>query len=167
MSKQPINRKTADHLKEGVKNIKTSYEAMYTKTAGMGGPAANLKTIVTGKTGKGMEKKPAAMRAKAAAAGVLSVTPLGPVASFASGVAKSVQAKADAKVAKAAAAAAKNAPPGAPKTFLKIKPQSAPTAAPARPTKPAPGGTKVAVKPTTTPAAGPKIAGARGAAKEP
>jgi|GEM_PF-2089144 len=139
MSRNTVpNRTAADHLKQGAKQIKTTYNALYKKTGGVGGPGQNLKAIVTGKTAPGMPKIPAGVRAKAAAMGAASVTPLGPVVAFAGGVAKSVKATA---AAKAAAKGPKVAP--APQKEIKLaikKPAAAPAkpAAPSRPTSPAP-----------------------------
>jgi len=131
----PANRKVADHLKQGVKQIGKTYNALYKSQGGIGGPKDNIKAIVTGRTSKDMPKIPAGTRAAAAAMGAASVTPLGPVAAFASGVKKSVVAKADAK---AAAKAPKVATPQK-EIKLAIK-KPAPTGAkpPARPSTPAP-----------------------------
>ena len=139
MSKNnPANRNALDHAKQGVKQIGKTYKALYTSQGGIGGPKDNIKAIVTGRTSKHTPKIPAATRASAAAMGAASVTPLGPVAAFASGVRKSVVAKADAK------AAAKAPKVTAPQKEIKLairKPAAAAPAAakpPARPATPAP-----------------------------
>lgn len=112
MSKNPINRGVGDHLKAGLKNVSKTYNTLYNRSAmgeGVGGTVkTNLKIIATGKTSSTLTNKVAPeRRAKLAAMGVASVTPLGPVAAFAAGVKKSVDAKADAKAKKAALTAAK------------------------------------------------------------
>jgi hypothetical protein len=135
MSKHTIpNRTAADHLKQGVKQVKTTYNALYKKTGGVGGPAQNLKAIVKGKTGPGMPQIPAGVRAKAAAMGAASVTPIGPAVAFAAGVAKSVKATA---AAKAAAKGPKAAPAQQKEFKLALKKPAAPAAKPAAPARPA------------------------------
>ncbi len=125
MTKNPANRNVGDHLKEGVKNIKTTYDALYNRKGvgeGVGGTVKNnIKVAATGKTGAGMPKASPATRAKVVGMGAASVTPLGPVAAFASGVAKSVKQTNAAKAAQNAPKPATNAAAAAPKTFLKLK----------------------------------------------
>src|SRR5262249_40931230 len=98
MSKNPANRTVADHLKQGLKNVPGTYKALYNRpTKGLGGGAStvptNLRVIAKGNTAPGMAKLPASTRVKVVAMGAASVTPIGPVAAFASGVAKSVKQK--------------------------------------------------------------------------
>jgi len=125
VSKNPINRGVTDHIKEGLKNIPKTYNTLYNRPGmaeGVGGTVkTNLKVIATGKTSSTLTNKVAPeRRAKLAAMGAASVTPLGPVAAFAAGVKKSVDAKADAKAKKAAINAAK--PGTAPKPGVTPKP---------------------------------------------
>jgi hypothetical protein len=150
MSKNnPANRTVADHLKQGVKNIPKTYKTLYTDQSGMGGgPKMNLKVAATGKTASGLGTKASpGTRAKIVAMGTASVTPLGPVAAFASGVAKSVKETSKAKAKAAAPAAAPkqivvNRKPGAPMVGGK------PPAAPATPATP---GAKKGVVPASAP----------------
>ena len=121
MSKNnPANRTVADHLKQGVKNIPKMYNTLYGSQGGMSGPKQMLKVAATGKTSSQLDTKvSAAKRAKIVGMGAASVTPLGPVAAFASGVAKSVK---DMNKAKAKAAA----PPAAPKQVVMNRKPGAP-----------------------------------------
>lgn len=158
MTKNPANRNVGDHLKEGAKNIKTTYDALYNRKGvgeGVGGTVKNnIKVAATGKTGAGMPKASPATRAKVVGMGAASVTPLGPVAAFASGVAKSVKQTNAAKAAQNAPKPATNAAAAAPKTFLKLK----------TPATPATGGAAPAAapKPRFTPATKPAAPAAKG-----
>ncbi len=95
MAKSPVNRTVGGHIKEGFKNIKTTYKALYNNDApkDMGGgkntAKTNVKAITTGKMGS--RTMTAGGRAGLAAIGVASVTPVGPIAAFALGVKKSVK----------------------------------------------------------------------------
>lgn len=96
MSKNPANRNAADHLKQGVKNIKTTYDALYNRKGPGGGATTvpnNVKLIATGRTDAEMPKQSTKTRVGLAAMGAASVTPVGPVAAFAMGVKKSVNDK--------------------------------------------------------------------------
>lgn len=166
MSKNPANRGVGDHLKEGGKNIKTAYQTLYNRKQmgeGVAGTVKNnLKIIATGKSASGMPKAPASQRARMTAMGAASVTPLGPVAAFASGVAKSVK---DTKAAIAKQNAPKPAPTAAnapPKTFMKIKSPGTPATGAAAATP----GFKPGAKPLTGAAKGPTM-GARASAAKP
>ena len=152
MSKNPANRTATDHIKEGLRNIPKTYDTLYNRPKGPGGGLQtvpqNLRVAATGKTGPGMPKQPAATRAKIVGMGAASVTPLGPVAAFASGVVNSVKSK-NAAIAKAKAP---KAPPAALKTAFK-KPPVAPAmpafkAATPSSAAPKPGGAKIGTKRT-------------------
>lgn len=149
MSKNPANRNAADHLKQGVKNIKTTYDALYNRKGPGGGATTvpnNVKLIATGRTDAGMPKQTAKTRVGLAAMGAASVTPVGPVAAFAMGVKKSVNDKDKAVARQQANAAPATKQPAATGPKLKIKANAAPgtaqgNAAPATTAKaPAPGG---------------------------
>jgi hypothetical protein len=110
----PANRGVGGHIKEGLKNIPKMYGALYNAKGPGGGQlgvkntvAGNVKTVVTGKSSPGLPAKPGSQRAKIAAVGASSVTPLGPVVAVGLGIAKSVNDK------KAAVAAQKPAPKAA------------------------------------------------------
>src|SRR5262245_18591118 len=108
----PANRGVGGHIKEGVKNIPKTYGALYNAKLGnaRAGVAAtvtsNVKTVVTGRPGAHVPPKSGAERAKIAAVGAASVTPLGPVVAVGLGIAKSVNDK------KAAVAAQPKKPVG-------------------------------------------------------
>ncbi|MFA6044597.1 MAG: hypothetical protein WC718_06405 [Phycisphaerales bacterium] len=171
MSKNPANRNVGDHLKEGVKNIKSTYNTLYNRSGpnqmaeGVGGTVkTNLKILATGKTAANMPKVPTATRAKLGVMGAASVTPLGPVAAFANGVAKSVK-QTSAAIAKQNAP--KTAPGATPK--LNIKSPGAPASSASAPSAPASGakpGFAPASKPSGAMAKGPTM-GARAPAAKP
>jgi hypothetical protein len=150
-NKKPENRNALDHIKAGVKNIPNTYNTLYNREMGGAKTAAqNVRIITKGNTGSGMPKIAPATRAKLAVMGAASVTPLGPVAAFASGVAKSVEKKAAAK-----AAATKPAPAPAAAPTLAKRPAQSPAKSPAKPAS------SPAAKPTAAPASGVQI-GSRG-----
>lgn len=96
MSKFAHKRGVGGHIKEGLKAVKETYKGLYNSPSqGAKTGASNLKAIATGRTASG-QAVPGATRAKVAAMGVASVTPVGPIAAFAAGVKKSVaEAKKD------------------------------------------------------------------------
>lgn len=105
MSKFAHKRTAAGHIKEGLKNIKATYKALYNRpgagpTSGSKTAATNLK-IVAGKEVPGIPRQPAKVRAKLGALGAASVTPVGPIAAFAAGVKKSIAEKKADKAMKA------------------------------------------------------------------
>jgi len=91
MSKNPANRGIGDHLKEGLKNIPTTYKALYTPS----NIKSNVQIIGTGKTSANKldNKVPLEKRAKVVGMGAMSVTPVGPIAAFGLGVKKSIDQK--------------------------------------------------------------------------
>lgn len=117
----PANRGIGGHIKEGFKNVPKMYGALYNAKGPAGAKlgvgntvAGNVKTVVTGKSSPGLPAKPGAQRAKIAAVGASSVTPLGPVVAVGLGIAKSVADK------RAAVAAQ---PKAAPKPATPLSPQ--------------------------------------------
>jgi hypothetical protein len=108
----PANRGVGGHIKEGLKNIPKVYDALYNAKDARGARlgvantvGANARTVATGKSSPGLPAKPGAQRAKIAAVGASSITPLGPIVAAGMGIAKSVADK------KAAVAAQKKTAP--------------------------------------------------------
>ncbi len=108
MSKNPINRTAVDHIKEGFKNIPKVYKALYNqpKTDAKGAPGKgvgatikdNVKYVVQGPMKNRVmtpQQKTADNKTRATVVGMgaASVTPVGPIAAFAVGVKKSIQAQ--------------------------------------------------------------------------
>lgn len=88
MSKNPANRNVGGHIKEGLKNIGTSYKTMVTQAP------SNVKLMVKGKLNDKVDSKISpGSRAKILGMGALGVTPVGPIAAFGLGVKKSVDQK--------------------------------------------------------------------------
>lgn len=134
MSKFAHKRTAAGHIKEGLKNIKATYKALYNRpgagpTSGSKTAATNLK-IMAGKEVPGVPRQPAKIRAKLGALGAASVTPVGPIAAFAAGVKKSIAEKKADKAMKAEVKAIKKelaTPKFQPATpSVSVRPASAP-----------------------------------------
>jgi hypothetical protein len=96
----PANRGVGGHIKEGLKNVPKVYNALYNAKDARGAKlgvantvGANVRTVVTGKSSAALPAKPGAQRAKIAAVGASSVTPLGPIVAVGMGIAKSVADK--------------------------------------------------------------------------
>jgi hypothetical protein len=101
MSKGAKN--VAKDIKAGFKNIKTTYDTLYNRTGPGGGAktvATNVKYIVKGSMAQKVgtnAKGDGGARAKLAAVGAASVTPIGPIVAFAAGVKKSADDRAKLK----------------------------------------------------------------------
>lgn len=88
MSKNPGDRNVGGHIKEGLKNIGTTYKALVKNAP------SNVKLIVKGKLNDNVDNKISpGSRAKIAGMGAMGVTPVGPIAAFGLGVKKSVEEK--------------------------------------------------------------------------
>lgn len=161
-------RTAGGHIKEGFKNVKATYNALYNKSGPSGGAktgANNFKAIATGRTAAGAPI-PAGARAKVAAMGAASVTPIGPIAAFAAGVKKSIKEKKDDKAMAAQVKAIKKElradekaskpPKAAPFAAAKpgvARPGTAPTIGVKLPKAPPPPGRPTVMRPANLPKA--------------